>query len=90
MSAEPFTIKQALAGVHALTCAADQHDPICSILSAAITEGAARLADARSLVADWQANGNSRVLGDPRADVWHKCAAQLLAVIDNLTSEEER
>ena len=32
----------------------------------------------RGLVGDWQANGNSRELGDPRADVWQECARQLL------------
>lgn len=36
----------------------------------------------RALASDWQANGNSRGLGDSRADVWHECARQLLGVID--------
>lgn len=84
---EPLTVKQALADVHAYACSADQHDPICSLLSDAIVGSAARLADARALVSDWQANGNSRSLGDPRADVWHKCAAQLLAVVDLTTGD---
>lgn len=35
----------------------------------------------RNLVSDWQANGNSRPLGDPTADTWHECARQLLSVI---------
>lgn len=30
------------------------------------------------LIADWQANGNSRELSDPTADVWHEAALQLL------------
>lgn len=34
------------------------------------------------LVADWQANGNSRALGDPRAHVWQECARQLLDALD--------
>ncbi|GEP33867.1 hypothetical protein NSZ01_16350 [Nocardioides szechwanensis] len=36
----------------------------------------------RALVSDWQANGNSRELDDPRADVWQECARQLLTVLD--------
>lgn len=38
--------------------------------------------EARALVSDWQANGNSRALGDPSADVWHKAAHQLLVALD--------
>lgn len=34
------------------------------------------------LVSDWQANGNSRELGDPTDRVWLECAQQLLAVLD--------
>ncbi|NGZ99420.1 hypothetical protein G5V59_00345 [Nocardioides sp. W3-2-3] len=30
----------------------------------------------QTLVSDWQANGNSRPLGDPAADVWQAAAAQ--------------
>lgn len=36
---------------------------------------------AQSLVSDWEANGNSRDLGDPRAEVWHECARQLLTLL---------
>jgi hypothetical protein len=36
----------------------------------------------RVLVSDWQANGNSRPLGDPTAATWHECALQLLRVLD--------
>jgi len=36
----------------------------------------------RSLVSDWQANGNSRPLGDPTAETWQTCARQLLQVVD--------
>ena len=36
----------------------------------------------RALAADWQANGNSRELGDPRAGVWDKAARQLLDALD--------
>jgi hypothetical protein len=42
----------------------------------------ALVADLRGLVSDWQANGNGRELGDPTAHVWHKCAAQLLLLLD--------
>jgi hypothetical protein len=31
---------------------------------------------------DWQANGNSRELGDPTAHVWHKAARSLLDLLD--------
>lgn len=34
------------------------------------------------LVSDWQANGNSRPLGDPTADTWQDCARQLLDVVN--------
>lgn len=30
-----------------------------------------------ALAADWEANGNSRELGDPTAQVWHQAARQL-------------
>lgn len=36
----------------------------------------------RVLVADWQANGNSRELADPTADTWHEAARQLLRALD--------
>ena len=42
------------------------------------------LAQARALrwlVADWQANGNSRELGDVTASAWHTAAEQLLDTI---------
>lgn len=35
-----------------------------------------------ALVSDWQANGNSRELGDLRADVWQACARQLLETLN--------
>jgi hypothetical protein len=35
-----------------------------------------------ALVAAWQANGNSRPLGDPTEAIWHEAARQLLAVLD--------
>ena len=38
-------------------------------------------AGVEALVSDWQANGNSRALGDPTADTWHKAAEQLLALL---------
>ena len=41
----------------------------------------------RALVSDWQANGNSRPLGDPTADVWQACAFQLLTVLDRIGGE---
>jgi hypothetical protein len=41
----------------------------------------------RGLVADWQANGNSRELGDPTAETWHKCARQLLRALDGAPDE---
>ncbi len=36
----------------------------------------------RALVSDWQANGNSRPLGDPTAATWQTAALQLLRVLD--------
>lgn len=39
------------------------------------------LAGLYALVADWEANGNSRELGDPAAAVWHQAARQLLDAI---------
>lgn len=42
---------------------------------AATTDG--RLAKVEVLVSDWEANGNSRELGDPTATVWFECANQL-------------
>ncbi len=35
-----------------------------------------------ALVSDWQANGNSRELADPTADVWQACARQLLDALN--------
>jgi hypothetical protein len=40
------------------------------------------LGSLHDLVSDWQANGNSRPLGDSTADIWHKCARQLLDRIE--------
>lgn len=42
-----------------------------------------------ALVSDWQANGNSRELGDPRADVWQACARQLLETLNPDGAEVE-
>lgn len=42
---------------------------------------AAKVARVEALILDWQANGNSRPLGDPRAEVWHKAARQLRAAL---------
>lgn len=39
----------------------------------------------RNLVSDWQANGNSRPLGDPTASTWHEAARQLLDVLTEET-----
>ena len=36
----------------------------------------------RTLVRDWQANANSRVLGDLTDRVWREAALQLLTVVD--------
>jgi hypothetical protein len=38
--------------------------------------------DMRDLAHDFQANGNSRPLGDPTADVWHKAARLILERLD--------
>ncbi len=48
---------------------------------------AATVRRVRALVPDWQANGNSRELGDPTDRVWFECARQLLAALDG-TGEE--
>lgn len=44
----------------------------------------------RPLVSDWQANGNSRELGDPTAHTWHEAARQLLDALDGLKADEVR
>ena len=36
----------------------------------------------RALLPDWDANGNSRPLGDPTAEVWHNAATQLRAALE--------
>ncbi|MGI6878813.1 hypothetical protein [Microbacterium sp. gxy059] len=38
--------------------------------------------DIRALAEDFQANGNSRPLGDSSAAVWHKAASQILKRLD--------
>lgn len=43
------------------------------------------LASLGDLVSDWQANGNSRPLGDPAAYPWQECARQLLDRIEGAT-----
>lgn len=58
--------------------------PLTCQMCGAFDEDAAndRLLAARFLVGDWQANGNAAPLGDHAAQVWHKAARQLLAVLD--------
>lgn len=51
-------------------------------LRARAEKAEATIARVRALVADWQANGNSRPLGDRGADVWHHAALKLLTVLD--------
>ena len=46
----------------------------------------ALLAPLRELVSDWQANGNSRSLGDPTAAVWQETALQL-TLLDAIEAE---
>ena len=43
---------------------------------------AAAVARVSALVPDMQANGNSRELGDPRADTWHEAARLILDALD--------
>ena len=43
-----------------------------------------------ALVSDWQANGNSRELADPTADVWQACARQLLDTLNPPVPDWER
>lgn len=43
----------------------------------------------KGLVSDWQANGNSRPLGDVRAEVWQEAALQLLAALDQIDADFE-
>ncbi len=43
-----------------------------------------------ALVSDWQANGNSRELGDPTADVWQAWARQLLDTLNPPVPDWER
>lgn len=42
---------------------------------------------ARRLVANWQANGNSRPLDDPTARTWHQCAQQLHSALGYLVHQ---
>jgi len=35
-----------------------------------------------TLVENWQSNGNSRALGDPTSEVWHRCASELLMALE--------
>ena len=53
-------------------------DPIC----AELVEAERTIQRARALVPDWQANGNSRPLGDMSASAWHAAAIQLLRALD--------
>jgi hypothetical protein len=41
----------------------------------------------RALVSDWEANGNSRPLGDRTSETWHECARGLLALLDDNEGE---
>ena len=53
-----------------------------------VTAGAKAATDrTRQLVSDWQANGNSRALDDPRAEVWQSCARDLLTLLDQIDAE---
>lgn len=36
----------------------------------------------RALASDWEANGNSRELGDPTDTFWFQCARELLTILD--------
>lgn len=64
-----------------LTCGAPAVDAIAKLKTdvqmwADTAEGLVR--DMRSLAADFNANGNTRELGDPRAEVWHEAARMIL------------
>lgn len=56
-------------------------------LVARVRELEAAVERVRALVGDWQSNGNSRELGDPTAETWHKCARQLLRALEGATDE---
>lgn len=58
------------------------YQPDCYAADLVIAAGWVPAAPLRALVADWQANGNSRELGDPTDTVWFECARQLLAALD--------
>ena len=56
--------------------------------AAGVTAGAKAATDrVRQLVSDWQANGSSRTLDDPRAEVWQSCASDLLTLLDRIDAE---
>ena len=64
-----------------LTCGVAAVDAIAKLKAdvqmwADTAEGLVR--DMRALVDDFNANGNSRGLGDPRAEVWHEAARLIL------------
>lgn len=42
------------------------------------------LDELRPLISNWQANGNSRALDDPKSEVWHRAARELLERLDEL------
>lgn len=57
-------------------------DQLAKIINDRIENHAAGLhGRCRNLVSDWEANGNSRELGDPTASTWHQAARQLLDVL---------
>lgn len=57
-------------------------------LLALVEQQQAALDAARRLVEDWQANGNSRELGDPTDRTWHECTRQLLRALDGVSGDE--
>ena len=64
---------------------------VCELCGAVTTaeHDARLLAAIRALVGDWQANGNSRELGDPTASTWQEAAWQLLTVLEATTADHD-
>jgi hypothetical protein len=56
-------------------------DQVAALELVRLREGIGRL------VGDWQANGNSRPLGDRTSETWHECAQALLALLDDNEGE---
>lgn len=48
----------------------------------------AKLDAVRELIPEWQANADSRALGDPRAHVWHEAAHRLRLILDGTEGGE--